>query len=119
MNILKYIYLLVRVKDDPYKTSVVCSNLSVESNFPYRFFHDVKIDYLTNLDPYKNNSLQMTLKVQHKNKTVDWVIMKRSSVQNSRFGIFACGSFNVGEFITVYLGEMISLKYHLKKNSRH
>jgi hypothetical protein len=76
MNIFERIYLLVRVKDDPAKTSVVCSDLSVKSNFPYRVFHDVKIDCLTNLDPYKNNSLQTTLKVHHKNKTVDWLIMK-------------------------------------------
>ncbi len=82
MNILEHIYLLARVKDDPKKTSVVCSNLSVKSNCSYRVFHDVKIDYLTNLDAYKNNSLQMTLKVQHKNKTVDRVIMKRSRVRN-------------------------------------
>ncbi len=80
---------MARVKDDPNKTSVVCSNLFVESNFPCRVFHDVKIDYLTNLDPYKNNSFQMTLKVQHKTKTVNWVIIKRSSVWNGGFGIFA------------------------------
>jgi hypothetical protein len=114
MNLLECIYLLVRAKGDPNKTSVVCSNLSVESNFPYRVFHDVKIDYLTNLYPYKNNSLQMTLKVQHKDKTVDWVTMKRSSIQNGGFGIFACSSFNVGEFITVYLGETVPLQYRFK-----
>jgi len=68
------------LKDDPNKTSVVCSNLFVESNFPYGVFHNVKIDYLTNLEPYKNNSFHMTLKVQHKNKTVNWVIMKQSSI---------------------------------------
>ena len=56
----------------------------------------------------------MTLKVQHKDKTVDWVTMKRSSIQNGGFGIFACSSFNVGEFITVYLGEMVPLKYHFQ-----
>ncbi len=80
MNLLEHIYLLVRIKDDPIKTSVICSNLCVDSKFPYRVFHDVKIDYLTNLDPYKNNSLQMTLKVHHKDTTVEWITMKRSSI---------------------------------------
>jgi hypothetical protein len=40
--------------------------------------------------------------------------MKQSSVQNGRFGIFACRSFYVGEFITVCLGEMIPLQYHFE-----
>lgn len=47
-------------------------------------------------------------------RTEKWVIMKQSSVQNGRFGIFACRSFYVGEFITVCLGEMIPLQYHFE-----
>jgi len=109
---LEHIYLLVRIKDDPIKTSVICSNLCVDSKFPYRVFHDVKIDYLTNLDPYKNNSLQMTLKVHHKDTTVEWITMKRSSIRNGGFGIFACRTFNVGELVTVYLGEMFLTWIH-------
>ncbi len=86
----------------------------METNFPYRVFHNVKIDYLTNLDPYKNNSLQMTLKVQHMDKTVDWITMKRLSIRNGGFGIFACRSFNVGELVTVYLGEMVPVMYRFQ-----
>lgn len=114
MNLLEHIYLLVRIKDDPIKTSVICSNLCVDSKFPYRVFHDVKIDYLTNLDPYKNNSLQMTLKVHHKDTTVEWITMKRSSIRNGGFGIFACRTFNVGELVTVYLGEMVPVMYRFQ-----
>jgi hypothetical protein len=105
---------LVRIKDDSIKTSVICSNLCVESKFPYRVFHDVKIDYLTNLDPYKNNSLQMKLKVQHKDSTVEWITMKRSSIRNGGFGLFACRTFNVGELVTVYLGEMVPVMYRFQ-----
>jgi hypothetical protein len=53
----------------------------------------------------------MTLKVHHKDTTVEWITMKRSSKRNGGFGIFACRTFNVGELVTVFLGEMVPVMY--------
>jgi hypothetical protein len=40
--------------------------------------------------------------------------MKRSSIRNGGFGIFACRTFNVGELVTVYLGEMVPVMYRFQ-----
>lgn len=54
---------MVRIKENKSRMSIICSNLSLCTKFPYRVFYDVKIGCITNLDPYKNNTLQMTLKI--------------------------------------------------------
>jgi hypothetical protein len=50
---------------------------------------------------------------------VDWITMKRSSIPNGGFGIFTSRSFNIGEFITFYLGEMVPLKYPFSRYNCH
>jgi hypothetical protein len=76
MNQLEEIYNSVSIKGDIPKTSIICSNLSHVTNFPFRVYHDLKVDCVTSLDPYKNSSLQMTLKIIKDGITSNWVTMK-------------------------------------------
>jgi hypothetical protein len=101
MNQLEEIYNSVSIKGDIPKTSIICSNLSHVTNFPFRVYHDLKVDCVTSLDPYKNSSLQMTLKIIKDGITSNWVTMKKSLVINGGFGVFTSRPFKKGEFITV------------------
>jgi hypothetical protein len=111
MNKLELIFNLVKFKDNIGKTSIICSNLSHSSDFPYRVYYDLKIDIVTNLDPYKNNSLQMTLKISDGTTIVNWLKMKQSDIPNGGFGVFALRPFQISEFVTAYLGEELPTKY--------
>ena len=111
MNKLELIFNLVKFKDNLGKTSIICSNLSHSSDFPYRVYYDLKIDIVTNLDPYKNNSLQMTLKISDGTTIVNWLKMKQSDIPNGGFGVFALRPFQISEFVTAYLGEELPTKY--------
>mgnify|MGYP000061518971 CR=1 FL=1 len=112
MNKLELIFYLVKFKDNIVKTSIICCNLSNSSDFPYRVYYDLKIDIVTNLDPYKNNSLQMTLKISDGTTIVNWLKMKQSDIPNGGFGVFALRPFQISEFVTAYLGEELPTKYH-------
>jgi hypothetical protein len=107
MNFLEEIYSLVRIKENETKTSIMCSNVSHSTEFPFQMFYDVKIDCRTNLDPYKNKTLQMTLQVIKDDIIINWLLLKKSSVINGGLGIFALGPFKKEELVTVYLGEEI------------
>ena len=80
--------------------------------FPYRVYYELKIGIITNLDPYKNNSLQMTLKISVGITIVYWLKMKQSDIPNGGFGVFAFWPFHISEFVTAYLGEELPTKYH-------
>jgi hypothetical protein len=114
MNQLEEIYNSVSIKGDIPKTSIICRNLSHVTNLPFRVNHDLKIDCITSLDPYKNSSLQITLKIIKDGITSNWVTMKKSSMINGGFGVFASRPFKKGEFITIYLGEETYKEYTFK-----
>jgi hypothetical protein len=100
MNVLEEIYILVRIKENETKTSIICSNLSHTTEFPCVVFYDVNC--LTNLDLYKNKTLKMPLKVMKDGIFIKWLLMKKSSVINGGFGVFALRPFKKGELITFY-----------------
>ncbi len=37
----------------------------------------------------------------------DWIELKKSSIPNSGFGIYALRNFEVDEVVTVYLGDVV------------
>jgi hypothetical protein len=111
MNKLEWIFILVKFKDNLGKTSIICSSLSHSSDFPYRVYYDLKKDIVTKLDPYKNNSLQMTFKISDGTTIVNWLKMKQSDIPNGGFGVFALRPFQNSEFATAYLGEELPTKY--------
>ena len=61
MNKLEKIYKEIRDKGDIEKTSIICSNLFFQTDFNFRVFISIQIPVLTDYDPYKNESLVMTL----------------------------------------------------------
>jgi len=78
-------------------------------------FVSVNIDCLTSYNPYENESLVITLKVEKDGVVENWLEMKKkSSVEGGGFGVFALCNFYPKEFISVYLGEKINYTYMYK-----
>ncbi len=61
MNKLEKIYKEIRDKGDIEKTSIICSNLFIQTDFNFRVFVSIQIPVFTHYDPYKNETLVMTL----------------------------------------------------------
>jgi hypothetical protein len=80
----------------------------------FRVFVSVSIDCLTRYNPYENNSLVVTLKVEKDGVVENWLEMKKSSIEGAGFGVFALRDFSPKEFITIYLGEKINYTYMYK-----
>jgi len=66
---------------------------------------------MTEYDPYKNESLVMTLNVEKNGEIEKWLEMKKSSIFAGGFGVFAVHDFSANEFVTVYLGKKFGLTY--------
>jgi hypothetical protein len=49
----------------------------------------MKVDCIESYDLYKNQSLEITLKVEINGNTQDWLVMKKSSIDGGGFGVFA------------------------------
>ncbi len=64
MNDLEKIFGKVRENDSSTKTSQICANLFVPMEF--RVYLAMKVDCIESYDLYKNQSLQITLKVEKK-----------------------------------------------------
>jgi hypothetical protein len=62
-------------------------------------------------DPYKNESLVMTLNVEKNGEIEKWLEMKKSSIIAGGFGVFAVCDFSANEFVTVYSGKKFDLTY--------
>ena len=74
MNKLEKIYKEIRDKGDIEKTSIICSNLFIQTDFNFRVFVSIQIPVFTDFDPYKNESLVMTLNVE-KNGQIEFFFM--------------------------------------------
>jgi hypothetical protein len=64
MNKLEKIYNEVKEKGDIFKTSLICSNLFIQTDYDFRVFISISIPIMMEYDPYKNESLVMTLNVE-------------------------------------------------------
>jgi hypothetical protein len=56
---------------------------------------------------YKNDGLNLTMIVKKDDVEFDWIEMKKSSIPNSGFGIYALRNFEVDEVVTVYFGDVL------------
>jgi hypothetical protein len=111
MNKLEKIYKEIRVKDDIEKTSIICSNLFFQTDFNFRVFISIQIPVFTDYDPYKNESLVMTLNMEKDGQIEKWLELKKSSINDGGFGVFAAREFSANEFVTVYLGKKYDVTY--------
>ena len=105
MNKMEKIYKEIRDKGDIEKTSIICSNLFIQTDFNFRVFVSIQIPVFTDFDPYKNESLVMTLNVEKNGQIEKWLELKKSSMNDGGFGVFAAREFSANEFVTVYLGK--------------
>ncbi len=80
MNKLEKIYKEIRDKGDIEKTSIICSNLFIQTDFNFRVFISIQIPVFTDYDPYKNESLVMTLNVEKNGQIEKWLELKKSSI---------------------------------------
>jgi hypothetical protein len=111
MNKLEKIYKEIKEKDDIEETSIICSNLFIQTDFDFRVFISISIPIMTAYDPYSNESLVMTLNVEKNGQIEKWLEMKKSSIIAGGFGVFAARDFSAEEFVTVYLGKKCDLTY--------
>ena len=114
MNKLEKIYKEIRDKDDIERTSIICSNLFIQTDLNFRVFISIQIPVLTDYDPYKNESLVMTLNVEKNGQIEKWLELKKSSINDGGFGVFAACDFSAKEFVTVYLGKKCDLTYRFR-----
>ena len=114
MNALEKIYNQIKEKGNIVVTSHRCANIFEEGVANFRVFICVSIDCLTSYNPYNNESLVLTLKVQRYGVVENWIEMKKSSIKDGGFGVFALRDFSPDELITVYLGEKVNYTYHFK-----
>jgi hypothetical protein len=66
MNKLEKIYNKVKEKGGIFKTSIICSNLFIQTDYDFCVFISISISIMMAYDPYKNESLVMTLNVEKK-----------------------------------------------------
>jgi len=111
MNKLEKIYNEVKEKGDIFKTSLICSNLFIQTDYDFRVFISISIPIMMEYDPYKNESLVMTLNVEKNGEIEKWLEMKKSSIIAGGFGVFAVCDFSANEFVTVYSGKKFDLTY--------
>ncbi len=64
------------------------------------------ISEVSTLSLYENPSLSITLRVIKDDLEESWLHLRKSSIPNSGFGVFAARSFRKNEFITCYLGDL-------------
>jgi hypothetical protein len=114
MNKLEKIYMDIKEKDNIEKTSIICSNLFIQTNYNFRVFISISIPIMTAYDPYRNKSLVMTLNVEKNGQIEKWLEMKKSSIIAGGFGVFAACDFSAKEFVTVYLGKKCDLTYRFR-----
>jgi hypothetical protein len=114
MNKLEKIYKEIKEKDDIEKTSIICSNLFIQTDYNFRVFISISIPIMTAYDPYNNESLVMTLNVEKNGQIEKWLEMKKSSLIGGGFGVFAARDFSAEEFVTVYLGKKFDLTYRFR-----
>ena len=114
MNKLEKIYKEIKEKDNIEKTSIICSNLFIETIYDFRVFISIQIPVFTDYDPYKNESLVMTLNVEKDGQIEKWLELKKSSINDGGFGVFAAREFSADEFVTVYLGKKCDVTLDLE-----
>jgi len=73
MNKLEKNYMDIKEKDDIEKTSIICSNLFIQTNYDFRVFISISIPIMTAYDPYRNESLVMTLNVEKNGQIEKWL----------------------------------------------
>ncbi len=56
---------------------------------------------------YKNNGLHLMMIVKKDDFEFDWIEMKKSSIPNSGFGVYALRNFEKNEVVTIYLGDVV------------
>jgi hypothetical protein len=111
MNKLESIYTDMKEKDDNEKTSIICSNLFIETIYDFRVFISISIPIMTEYDPYRNESLVMTLNVEKDGQIEKWLELRKSSIIAGGFGVYAAREFSANEFVTVYLGKKCDVTY--------
>jgi hypothetical protein len=114
MNKLEKIYKEIKEKVDIEKTSIICSNLFIQTNYNFRVFISISIPIMKAYDPYRNKFLVMTLNVEKNGQIEKWLEMKKSSIIAGGFGVFAACDFSAKEFVTVYLGKKCDLTYRFR-----
>jgi len=114
MNKLEKIYKEIKEKEDIEKTSIICSNLFIHTDYNFRLFISISIPIMTAYDPYKNESLVITLNVEKNDLIEKWLEMKKSSLIAGGFGVFAIRDFSANEFVSVYLVKKFDLTYRLR-----
>ncbi len=114
MNVLEEIYNKVKDKGNFAVTSQRCTNMFEEGVTNFHVFISVSIDCLTGYNPYDNEPLVITFKVEKDGVMENWLEMRKSSVEGGGFGVFALCDFFPKELITVYLGEKIYYTYMYK-----
>jgi len=111
MNKLEKIYNKAKEKGDNFITSIICSNLFIQTDYDFHVLISISIPIMMEYDPYKNESLVMTLNVEENGEIEKWLEMKKSSLFAGGFGVFAVHDFSANEFVTVYLGKKFDLTY--------
>jgi hypothetical protein len=89
VNNLERIYNQVRIVDDPYSTSQICTNLFENNLFGFRVYCSLEISCLKNYSVYHNDELKITLIVIFENRLMRWLSMSKSTITGAGFGVFA------------------------------
>jgi hypothetical protein len=105
----------IKEKDNIEKTSIIASNLFFQTDFNFRVFISIEIPVFTDYDPYRNESLVMTLNVEINGQIEKWLVLKKSSINDAGFGVFAARDFLANEFVTVYLGKKCDVTYTFRE----
>jgi hypothetical protein len=63
---------------------------------------------VTNSSLYKNMDLKHNLIVKQGRNEMDWIMMKKSTINEKCFSLFALRDFEEDEVISVYLGEKVN-----------
>jgi hypothetical protein len=100
MSIIEELYEDIKKRNDINKTSVLCLRTK-------QIYFKMKAFRVTNSILYKNEGLNLTMIVKKDDVEFDWIELKKSSIPNSGFGIYALRNFEKDEVVTVYLGDVV------------
>ncbi len=88
MSIIEELYDDIQIKNDIHKTTVLCLRAK-------QVVFKIKEFCVTNSTLYKNDGFNLTMIVKKDDVKYDWIELKKSSIPNSGFGIYALRNFEV------------------------
>jgi hypothetical protein len=106
MSLIEQIYDDLNDSNDIYETSKKCDRTD-------RIILKVNEFTVTNPSLYSNMDLSIKLVVMQGGNEVDWIMMKKSSISGSGFGLFSLRRFRENDVISVYLGTKINVEEKL------